>query len=299
MAHFMIYSPGSLSVVACPAQRQSAEVVRKVMAALAQLEIKLKVDNVYGIELENGSRVLALPSSDDSNRGLTVDGWIVADEAARVPVDLFSALRPMRARRPQARFAMCRPPGAGSIHFWNDWASEDPCWIRLQATVDDVCGLYTAEQLEQDRRALGEAGLQPGISRHSGRRRVSPFGCDLFERATQIRTPFGAKWSGVPTRRGAGANRTKSVSVSARIRRLAMIYPPDHVNTWPVFKPLIIAHGTQSRPHPRFQRFQPDYRSGDSTQNCLLAAGPRFLPCAVSMFIRGRGLLRRASKVCE
>jgi hypothetical protein len=65
----MIYSPGSLSVVACPAQRQSAEAVRKVKAALAQLGIKLKVDNVYGIELENGSRVLALPSSDDSIRG--------------------------------------------------------------------------------------------------------------------------------------------------------------------------------------------------------------------------------------
>jgi hypothetical protein len=69
VAHFMIYSPGSLSVVACPAQRQSAEAVRKVKAALAQLGIKLKVDNVYGIELENGSRVLALPSSDDSIRG--------------------------------------------------------------------------------------------------------------------------------------------------------------------------------------------------------------------------------------
>ena len=32
----------------------------------------------------NGSRVLALPGSDDSFRGLTVDAWIVADEAARL-----------------------------------------------------------------------------------------------------------------------------------------------------------------------------------------------------------------------
>jgi hypothetical protein len=29
-------------------------------------------DNVYGLELTNGSRVLALPGSDDSIRGLTV-----------------------------------------------------------------------------------------------------------------------------------------------------------------------------------------------------------------------------------
>ena len=55
------------------------------------------------LELDNGSRVLALPGSDDSIRGLTVDGWIVADEAARLTDDLISALRPMRARRPEAR----------------------------------------------------------------------------------------------------------------------------------------------------------------------------------------------------
>ena len=36
--------------------------------------------------------MLALPGSDDSIRGLTVDGWIVADEAARLDNDLISAL---------------------------------------------------------------------------------------------------------------------------------------------------------------------------------------------------------------
>ena len=43
---------------------------------------KLTTDNIYGLELANGSRVLALPSSQELIRGLTVDGWIVADEAA-------------------------------------------------------------------------------------------------------------------------------------------------------------------------------------------------------------------------
>ena len=38
--------------------------------------------------------MLALPGSDDSIRGLTVDGWIVADEAARLTDDLISALAP-------------------------------------------------------------------------------------------------------------------------------------------------------------------------------------------------------------
>src|ERR1700757_1174222 len=71
IAHFMLYNPDSLSVIACPAQRQSAEAVRRVKETLLKIGAGLKIDNVYGLELENGSRVLALPSSDDSVRGLT------------------------------------------------------------------------------------------------------------------------------------------------------------------------------------------------------------------------------------
>ena len=103
IANAALFVPGSLSVVACPAQRQSAEAVLRVRAAVIQAGAKLEADNVYGLELTNGSRVLALPGSDDSIRGLTVDAWIVADEAARLSNDLIAALRPMRARRPEAR----------------------------------------------------------------------------------------------------------------------------------------------------------------------------------------------------
>ena len=76
IAHYMLFTPGGLSVIACPAQRQSAEAVRRVRDRLIKVGAELKVDNVYGLELKNGSRVLALPGSDDSIRGLTVDGWI-------------------------------------------------------------------------------------------------------------------------------------------------------------------------------------------------------------------------------
>ena len=115
IAHYMLFTPGGLSVIACPAQRQSAEAVRRVRDSLIKVGAELKVDNVYGLELKNGSRVLALPGSDDSIRGLTVDGWIVADEAARLDNDLISALRPMRARRPRRALRCCRRLGAAPI----------------------------------------------------------------------------------------------------------------------------------------------------------------------------------------
>ena len=188
IAHYMLFTPGGLSVIACPAQRQSAEAVRRVRDRLIKVGAELKVDNVYGLELKNGSRVLALPGSDDSIRGLTVDGWIVADEAARLDNNLISALRPMRART-RARFAMLSTAWSRTDPFWTAWSDDDPSWLRLKATAD-VPGLFAPAYLEQERRALGEhnfnreyLGIPIGAT-------ASPFGWDLYERATQIRAPL-------------------------------------------------------------------------------------------------------------
>ena len=65
IGHAMVFMP------ACPAQRQSAEAVRRIREILVKVGAKLVSDNVYALELDNGSRVLALPGTDDSIRGLT------------------------------------------------------------------------------------------------------------------------------------------------------------------------------------------------------------------------------------
>jgi hypothetical protein len=188
IAHSMLFTAGSLSVIACPAQRQSAEAVRRVREALIKAGSELVSDNVFGLELKNGSRVLALPGSDNSIRGLTVDGWIVADEAARLPSDLIAALRPMRARRPEARFAMLSTAWRRTDPFWTAWTSDDPSWIRLKATADTV--LFDEKFLESERRALGEAYFKCeylGIPMGGGE---SLFTWELYERATQAHVPL-------------------------------------------------------------------------------------------------------------
>lgn len=133
--------------------------------------------------------MLALPGSDDSIRGLTVDGWIVADEAARLSNDLISALRPMRARRPKARFAMLSTAWSRTDPFWTAWASDDPSSMRLKATAD-IVSIFTEDYLAQERSALGEhvfnreyLGIPTGA--HG-----SLFGWDLYESATHIHTPL-------------------------------------------------------------------------------------------------------------
>ena len=230
----MIFTPGSLSVIACPAQRQSAEAVRRVREALIKAGVKFKSDNVYGLELENGSRVLALPGSDDSIRGLTVDAWIIADEAARLPDDMISALRPMRARRPDARFAMLSTAWSRSDPFWTAWASEDQTWMRLKATADTDPTLFAAEFLEQERRALGEDNFKReylGIPVGSG---ASPFTRDLYERATRFhvpKAPPGPAFAPPPEPPADAVE--KPIQTKSSVRRTTMMFIPDDPRTWP------------------------------------------------------------------
>ena len=159
-------------------------------AALITAGAELESDNVYALELKNGSRVLALPGSDDSIRGLTVDGWIVADEAARLPDALIAALRPMRARRPQARFAMLSTAWSRTDPFWTAWADDDDqSWIRLKATADEI-EIFSPKLLEQERRALGDDGLKREYLGIPSGGHVSPYTWDLYDRATRIHIPL-------------------------------------------------------------------------------------------------------------
>ena len=216
IAHYMLFTPGGLSVIACPSQRQSAEAVRRVRDFLIKVGAEFRTDNVYALELKNGSRVLALPGSDDSIRGLTVDGFIIADEAAQLSNDLIAALSPMRARRPEARFAMLSTAWSRTDPFWNVWADDDPSWIRLKATADSVT-FFSEQFLEQQRRLLGEHNFQREYFGIPGGGEASPFSWDLYECATQIHVPL--------VRPGRAFGPTL-----------------EDVESWPGFKPLIVAH---------------------------------------------------------
>ena len=171
---------------------EQVEMVRRVKGYVLEAGGKLKSDNVYGLELENGSRVLALPGSDDSIRGLTVDTWIVADEAARLSNDLISALRPMRAQRPQTRLAMLSTAWSRNDPFWTAWESDDPSWIRLKATVDmgSYAGNYDPAFLQTERQALGEAAYKREYLGIPAGDHTSPFGWDLYDRATHVHQPL-------------------------------------------------------------------------------------------------------------
>ena len=203
MAHSAILMPGSLSVIACPTQSQSAEALRKVRDMVLKAGAELTADNVYKLELANGSRVLALPDTEDSIRGLTVDAWIVADEAARLKPSIMAALHPMRTQRPNARFAMLSTAWSRTDPFWSVWSSDDPSWTHIKATVDVAPNLIAPDVLDRARHQLSEDDFKREYLGVPAGTQVSPFTFALYERATQA---------------------------------------PVHRNTWDYFRPHIIAH---------------------------------------------------------
>jgi Terminase large subunit, T4likevirus-type, N-terminal len=186
-SHIATFRPGSLSVVACPSQRQSSEAIRRCRAVLGGADVALVSNNVFSLETKDGSRILALPGSDESVRGLTVDGAVIADEASRLSPDLIAALRPMRARRPESRFIMLSTAWSRVDPFWKVWSSDDPSWIRLKATIDIDSSRYSPEFLEAERRALGDSAFRREYLGEPVACGASPFSWDLFDTASSPR----------------------------------------------------------------------------------------------------------------
>jgi hypothetical protein len=87
-------SPGSTSLAVAPTLKQSGEFVRRLRGFLLKAGYKLRVDNTFGLELENGSRCLAMPGQDDASlRGFTNcgAGWYATRRIWIVGVDRLTA----------------------------------------------------------------------------------------------------------------------------------------------------------------------------------------------------------------
>jgi hypothetical protein len=97
--HTALYEPNSLILLLSPSERQSQELFRKCLEIYAATDRPVDADaeNKLSLELENGSRVHALPGKDGTIRGFSGATILVIDEASRVPDELYRAVRPMLA----------------------------------------------------------------------------------------------------------------------------------------------------------------------------------------------------------
>jgi hypothetical protein len=85
----------ALVLVLSPSLRQSGEFFRKVRDFYRDLgkPIASKTDTALTLQLGNRSRVVSLPRKEQTVRGFSGASLLIVDEAARVPDDLYFAVR--------------------------------------------------------------------------------------------------------------------------------------------------------------------------------------------------------------
>ncbi|TPL06420.1 terminase [Mesorhizobium sp. B2-4-14] len=153
--HTAIYQPPALVVILSPSQRQSGELFRRLMLCHQRLEgaPELIAESALRAELSNGSRILALPGSERTVRGIAGVDLLIADEAARIPDELMTAGRPMMATRPDARMMALTTPAGKRGWFFEAWHGGDT-WARVRVPATD-CPRISAEFLAEELRELG------------------------------------------------------------------------------------------------------------------------------------------------
>lgn len=189
-----LLDPPATVLVISRAQRQSAEVLRKVKELHRGLrgqrirrrefnpvhldskaldaassdpfgpadDTQLVQDSVLSIELSNQSRVICLPGKADTTVGYSAVSLLILDEAARIPDDVYRYMRPMLAVS-QGRILALSTPFGKRGWFYESWVRCDEAkerghtepWRRVRISADE-CPRISAEFLEEERQSIGE-----------------------------------------------------------------------------------------------------------------------------------------------
>ncbi|KAA0250324.1 MAG: terminase [Acidobacteria bacterium] len=153
--HECFYSFGSLVLLLSPSLRQSQEVFRKVTDFRNRLgdAVPVKDESALRVEWTNGSRIVALPGTEETVRGFSGVRLLIVDEAARVADPLYFAIRPMLAVSGGRMVCLTTPFGKRGF-FHDEWTGVNP-WERIRITALD-CPRISKAFLDEERNALGE-----------------------------------------------------------------------------------------------------------------------------------------------
>lgn len=149
-----IYDPGLVLLIA-PAQRQSAELFRKVAEVYRALPNVPAIvqESAMRMELANGSRIISLPGTEMTIRGYSGAKTVIVDEASRVDNALFAAVRPMLATT-QGRFVALTTPYGKRGWFYEMW-DQGEGWERTKVTAEE-CPRIDPAWLADERRLIGD-----------------------------------------------------------------------------------------------------------------------------------------------
>ncbi len=152
--HAATYTPDSLILLLSPSLRQSGELFRKVLDRYgATGGGKPKAESALRLELDNGSRLVSLPGKEATIRGYSGVKLLIIDEAARVPDELYFAVRPMLAVSGGRMMALSTPYGKRG--WWSREWDEGEGWHRVKVTAEQ-CPRISAAFLVEEKKHMGE-----------------------------------------------------------------------------------------------------------------------------------------------
>jgi hypothetical protein len=146
----------ALILMLSPSERQSSEIFRQKFLPFYEpwREIVPPTrETALTLEMSNGSRVVALPASENNVRCFSSVRLLVVDEASKVPDELYRSVRPMLAVSQGRLIALSTPFGKRGF-FYEEWTSKR-AWHRVQITADQ-CPRITPEFLREELETMGE-----------------------------------------------------------------------------------------------------------------------------------------------
>jgi hypothetical protein len=151
-----VFEPGAKVLLVSRSLRQSMELFRVLTEFHRRIGAPLlERQTAEELRLSNGSRIVCLPCREETVRGYSHVSLLVIDEAARVPDDLYRAVRPMLAVSDGRLVCLSTPYGKRGF-FYDAWARGGADWHRVEVPAERVPRIKPAF-LEQERRALGAA----------------------------------------------------------------------------------------------------------------------------------------------
>jgi hypothetical protein len=150
--------PGSLVICVSPSQRQSSEWLRSTLALYNKHKnvAPIVAESAHRVEFAGGSRMLSLPSSENTIRGISKCSILLLDECSRIDDAVINACRPMLALGDQGGgsiVALSTP--AGRRGAWWDWyVHGGDTWEREQVAVTE-CSRIDPDFLKEEQQSMG------------------------------------------------------------------------------------------------------------------------------------------------
>jgi hypothetical protein len=149
-----LLEPCSPVLLLSPTLRQSGELFRGRLLPLYNALGRPVPGEATALELRlsNGSRIVSLPGQEATVRCYSGVRLVVLDEAARVPDDLYRAVRPMLAVSNGRLVALSTPFGKRGW-FYDEWCGSGP-WQRVKMP-SSACPRIAPAFLAEEKAAIG------------------------------------------------------------------------------------------------------------------------------------------------